>query len=433
MSDQSWRLDPMNKSMYLEDQYPLNYEQVHNYVNSYPNPVSGITPNAPKLAPQPTKDSMYYSNDGRNDGHISTFEKLKAFAKGGTYNLVRSMFCDENGFSWKRTLLTAGAAAAIGFTGVAGLAVAGTLGLISAADNFIHSADLAKNAKTDQDARDAYEGIGESTATAGLSLWAGWKGIKGLTAKWFKPKANVPPTGEPTPPPSGGPTPPPSGGPTPPPADVPTFTYNNQLALPSPADVRARMIADGQFNLPAVVDKPPKLNLPPIETFLEKGESQFNLPTPKTPLGLPSPADVRARMIADGQFNLPVVDPKTPKLNLPPVGELMSDGKLNIKLPPQAAEVVETPVAEAAAPKKTVRTRKAAPKKTTKAKSKKTTTRKPKTVKNKASEVLQARSYTDKIYDINTTPNPDVEYFYYAKPTNTHPDAGFNEPNHFFG
>ena len=378
MSDQSWRLDPMNKSMYLEDQYPLNYEQVHNYVNSYPNPVSGITPNAPKLAPQPTKDSMYYSNDGRNDGHISTFEKLKAFAKGGTYNLVRSMFCDENGFSWKRTLLTAGAAAAIGFTGVAGLAVAGTLGLISAADNFIHSADLAKNAKTDQDARDAYEGIGESTATAGLSLWAGWKGIKGLTAKWFKPKANVPPTGEPTPPPSGGPTPPPSGGPTPPPADVPTFTYNNQLALPSPADVRARMIADGQFNLP-------------------------------------------------------VVDPKTPKLNLPPVGELMSDGKLNIKLPPQAAEVVETPVAEAAAPKKTVRTRKAAPKKTTKAKSKKTTTRKPKTVKNKASEVLQARSYTDKIYDINTTPNPDVEYFYYAKPTNTHPDAGFNEPNHFFG
>ena len=318
MSQPFSRLDPMNQSMYLEDQFPLNYEEVHRYVNSYPNPVS--MPDGPQLAPQPTKDSIYYSNDGRNDGHISMFEKLKAIAKGGTYNLVKGMFCDENGFSWKRTLLSAGAATAIALTGPVGMAIAGTLGLVSAADNFIHSAELAKNAKTDQDARDAYEGIGESASTAGLSIWAGLRGFKGLASKWFhkSPKVVPPPTGEIIQP---------TGEVTPPPVEVPSPTGGS---------------------IPPTVEPAPEVT-PPVRPVKPEGTT-----TRKS-------------------------------------GNKKAGNKQTSK------------------------------KKTTKSKA------------NQATSVAQARSYTDRIYNIDTTPNPDVEYFYYANPTNKMPDAGFNEPNHFFG
>ena len=170
-------LDPMNHSMYLEDAYPSNIKEACDYVASYPR-LDGA-----KLKPQPTKDSWYYSNDGADDGKISTKEKIKAFLKGGTYNMVKGMFCDENGFSLKRTLTTGAIAGAIALTGPVGLAVAGGVGLLAAGGNLISSVIKANNSTTDAETRKAYEGFGESATIAGLSLWGGLKGYK--SAKGF--------------------------------------------------------------------------------------------------------------------------------------------------------------------------------------------------------------------------------------------------------
>lgn len=182
--------DPMCHSVYMESPVPTIGEIVNGQT---PNPLqyaTPVNPNGPKLAPQPIKDG-YYKSDGVDDGRISTFEKIKAFVKGGTYNMVRGLFCDKDGFSLSRTLLSAAGIAAVALTGPIGMAAAGGLGLICAFDNFNNARHQAKFATTDQQAREAYEGYGESAATAGLSLWGGWKGYKGIKAKWFGPKPPV--------------------------------------------------------------------------------------------------------------------------------------------------------------------------------------------------------------------------------------------------
>lgn len=173
--------DPMNRSIYLEQFLPTFDGMLAPLNSNVPYPWGApIVPNMPGLAPQPTQDSWYYSNDGVNDGKISTMEKLKAFAKGGTYNMVRGMFCNKDGFSWGRTLTTAVAATAIALTGPIGAAIAGGIGLICAVDNFRNSNFKAKTAMTDQQAREAYEGYGEAATTAGLSILGGYKGGKAI-------------------------------------------------------------------------------------------------------------------------------------------------------------------------------------------------------------------------------------------------------------
>lgn len=178
-------LDPMNHSTYLENSYPSTYEEALNYGESLSHPnLDGA-----KLKPQPQKDG-YYKQDGVDDGKITTFEKIKAFLKGGTSNIVKGLFCDENGFSIKRTLLSATGAAAIALTGPIGAAVAGGVGLLAAAGKFIKSTSLANSAVNDQQAREAYEGLGESTTIAGLSLWGGFKGLKALKNNFSFFKSN---------------------------------------------------------------------------------------------------------------------------------------------------------------------------------------------------------------------------------------------------
>lgn len=179
-------LNPMNHSCYTEFEYPGTIEEVVRYYDNMP----AANPNGPKLRPQVTKDSWYYSKDKADDGHISPFEKLKAFVKGGTYNMVKGLFCDKDGFSLSRTLTTAAVGTAIYLTGPIGVAVAGGFGLLAALDNFNQSAKLAKNAATDQEAREAYEGFGESTSTAGLSLFGGFKGINAIKNNFAWIKAN---------------------------------------------------------------------------------------------------------------------------------------------------------------------------------------------------------------------------------------------------
>lgn len=179
-------LDPMNRSMYTEYEYPGTIDEVVKYYDSVPAP----NPNGPKLQPQPTKDSWYYSKDDADDGHISVMEKIKAFVKGGTYNMVRGLVCDNDGFSWGRTLTTAAVGTAIALTGPIGMAIAGGFGLLAAADNLNHSIKRAKYARTDGEARKAYEGVGESATTAGLSLWGGFKGLKALKNNFSFARSN---------------------------------------------------------------------------------------------------------------------------------------------------------------------------------------------------------------------------------------------------
>lgn len=174
------RFDPMQQSMYLEALLPYNQTDevmATPTVNYPPLGTEGVNPNSPKIAPQPTKDG-FYKNDGNDDGKISFKEKVKAFLKGGTYNMVRGMFCDKDGFSLKRTLLTVGLGAAVLSTGPIGAAIAGGVGLVAAATNFVKSAINAKNATTDQQARESYEGFGEGISTALLSVFGGLKGAK---------------------------------------------------------------------------------------------------------------------------------------------------------------------------------------------------------------------------------------------------------------
>lgn len=214
--------DPMCRSVYMEMPVPTIEEIV---TGQTPNPLqyaTPINPNGPRLAPQPTRDG-YYTSDGVDDGRISTFEKVKAFVKGGTYNMVRGLFCDKNGFSLGRTLMSAAGAAAIAFTGPVGMLAASGLGLICAVDNFNNSRHKAKFAVTDQQAREAFEGFGESAATAGLSIWGGWKGLKGIKAKFFKPKAAKPKPNTP------------AGGQPAQPAQPAPAPQVNQPANPAPA------------------------------------------------------------------------------------------------------------------------------------------------------------------------------------------------------
>ena len=185
-------LDPMNRSTYLESYIPNSLEESidmvynPNYVPPQGLYAGGAVDSKPHLRPQPTKDTWYYNNDGADDGKISFSEKMKAFIKGGTYNMVKGMFCDENGFSLKRTFTTGAAIAAIAATGPIGAAIAGGIGLIAAGVNFVKSVKNASGATTDKQARAAYEGIGETTTTAALSLFGGYKGFQSLKTNFAK-------------------------------------------------------------------------------------------------------------------------------------------------------------------------------------------------------------------------------------------------------
>ena len=179
-------LNPMNQSVYLESMYPSNKQEVLQYMENY----TPQKPSVPNLKPQPTKDSWYYNNDGVDDGKISFKEKLKAFTKGGTYNMIRGLFCDKDGFSIKRTLSSAAIATAIGLTGPIGVMSAGAIGLLAGLGRFAGAAEAAKSAVTDTQAREAYEGYGEGTSTALLSLFGGFKGFKAIKNNFAFAKAH---------------------------------------------------------------------------------------------------------------------------------------------------------------------------------------------------------------------------------------------------
>lgn len=380
-------LDPMNHSMYLEDAYPSNVKEACDYVASYPR-LDGA-----KLKPQLTQDSWYYSNDGADDGKISTKEKIKAFLKGGTYNMVKGMFCDENGFSLKRTLTTAAIAGAIALTGPVGLAVAGGVGLLAAGGNLISSVIKANNSTTDDETRKAYEGFGESATTAGLSLWGGLKGYKALKNNFSL--ANMFP-------------------------NVKVSLWNKLTKW----DITNKII--NQLHVKPPVTAEPYVATAETQVITNPVGEGITPPNYNQQLALPSPADVRARMMADNQY-------PAGKLDLPPVETLLNEGKSPFKLPPQT---VEAPLTEAVAEEvivKPVKARRAPAKKKATTTKKTTTAAKPKRAPRKKVRTNILPENKIDIRNCSTEPNPDVEYFSEYAPTNTHPDTNYGEANHFFG
>ena len=113
-----------------------------------------------------------------DDGKIGWKRKLKNFGK-GMLNMAKGLFCDEKGFSLKRTLTTvavAGAAAALTVaTGGAAAPFLVAAGAAMGAFQTAKGAYKAATAKTDAEAEAAWQDIGAGTLSIGLSA-AGAKG-----------------------------------------------------------------------------------------------------------------------------------------------------------------------------------------------------------------------------------------------------------------
>ncbi len=132
--------------------------------------------------------------DTENDGQITPNEKLKSMGN-GILNSFKGMFCNKNGkFSIKRTLttvaITAGAIALTAATGGAAapalVALGATLGAVQLGTGIVK----ACKAKTDIQAKQAWEDIGSGTLTVAASVLgakgslkiAGIKGTYGMTS-----------------------------------------------------------------------------------------------------------------------------------------------------------------------------------------------------------------------------------------------------------
>ena len=129
---------------------------------------------------------------------LTTGEKVKGFFS-GIGKSIKGMFCDEKGFSLKRTLTTAavGAAAAIACTNPIGLAIVAGTGIISGGIHLVKGISNANSAKTKEEAYAAYEDIGGATfeiagSVAGAKTAAGLKITKGgFTGTYRAAKSSV--------------------------------------------------------------------------------------------------------------------------------------------------------------------------------------------------------------------------------------------------
>lgn len=139
----------------------------------------------------------YIAVDGKNDGKIGGWEKVKNFGK-GILNLFTDMVCDKNGKpsvgKIATTVVVGGVLAAVGFlfppAGAAMLAVGGAM----AAGTLGVGAYKAATAKTDEEAEKAWQNIGSGTTQLVLTL-IGAKGMGNAAAakagvaapKWYRP------------------------------------------------------------------------------------------------------------------------------------------------------------------------------------------------------------------------------------------------------
>ncbi|MCD7879776.1 MAG: hypothetical protein LUG16_07585 [Candidatus Gastranaerophilales bacterium] len=125
--------------------------------------------------------------DGKDDGKIGVFSALGNAVKGAVNGLcsgVKGMFCDENGFSLKNTAKSAAMIGACFIPGVGPFVAAGlcTVGLVKGATGMAKSISAAASAETDAEAKEAFQSLGSSTLTTGLSA-VGLKGATGAIVK----------------------------------------------------------------------------------------------------------------------------------------------------------------------------------------------------------------------------------------------------------
>lgn len=137
------------------------------------------------------------TEDGKDDGKISFWSKLKNIGK-GALKAVTGLFCDENGLSLKRTLATVGMIVGggiiIALTGPVGAAVLTGIGATLGAGTIINGAVKASGAKTDAEAAAAWQEIGGGALEVGLSAagarvasgktFTGNKLVQSLKATW---------------------------------------------------------------------------------------------------------------------------------------------------------------------------------------------------------------------------------------------------------
>ena len=130
------------------------------------------------------KQTVAVAEDGKDDGKISFRSKVKNVGK-GALKTVKGMFCDENGFSFKRTLTTIGVAAAgaalIAVTGGAAAPFLVGAGAVLGGANIAKGAIKAAGAQTDAQAEAAWQEIGGGALEVGLSM----TGAKAASGKTF--------------------------------------------------------------------------------------------------------------------------------------------------------------------------------------------------------------------------------------------------------
>ena len=143
------------------------------------------------------KQTVAVTEDGKDDGKISFWSKLKNIGK-GALKAVTGLFCDENGLSLKRTLATVGMIVGggiiIALTGPVGAAVLTGIGATLGAGTIINGAVKASGAKTDAEAAAAWQEIGGGALEVGLSAagarvasgktFTGNKLVQSLKATW---------------------------------------------------------------------------------------------------------------------------------------------------------------------------------------------------------------------------------------------------------
>lgn len=135
------------------------------------------------------KQKVTATEDGKDDGSISLWSKIKNIGKGAV-KTVKGMFCDENGFSLKRTLTTVGVAAAcaglIVVTGGAATPFLVGAGIAMGGANIVKGGIKAAAAQTDAQAEAAWQDIGGGTTEVALALTGAKAAVKTAPkGNWF--------------------------------------------------------------------------------------------------------------------------------------------------------------------------------------------------------------------------------------------------------
>ncbi len=143
---------------------------------------------------QLSNSSSEKCTDGKDDGKIGFFGAIGNMIKGAAKTVVdgvKGMFTGKDGkFSLGKTLLSLGTAAlciACPAVGVAACAIGGTMGAIQLGKGIYNAA----TAKTDAEAKEAWQNVGGGALTVGMSYAGAKAGLKAMKSSSNTALANV--------------------------------------------------------------------------------------------------------------------------------------------------------------------------------------------------------------------------------------------------